>query len=332
MQKKNIITFIKKIGVFILPIIGLIIWYSYSDPFKVVHTYDNYVNVPVNLNQGYVSWQNYLNHKDSLKYDSYILGNSCTMAYPTSVWNSFLKNASPIRLDANSESLYNIYKKIKRLDGSGVAISNILLVLDYGTLIKVSKNNSHMRILHPDVSYIRQITFQKESIAAFLNSKFLIAYIDYNLFKTYRKYMRGIIMEKDDHRDQLTNDIINPREFEIQKNQDQYWIKHKKEFPERNSEVENYSQIIYKRQKKMLSEIREIFKKHQTDYQIVINPEWNQKKFNTADLSELKKIFGESKVTDFSGKNSYTENKKFYYEKNHYRPLLGKKILNKIYS
>lgn len=139
MQNKNIITFIKKIGVFLLPVFALIIWYLNSDPFKVIHTYRTYSNQPIDLNQGYISWQSYLNHKDSLKYDSFIFGNSCTMAYPTTLWKNYLQGASAIRLNGNSESLYAIHKKIKRLDELGVPIKNILLLLDHNTLRKLAK-------------------------------------------------------------------------------------------------------------------------------------------------------------------------------------------------
>ncbi|MCZ4693462.1 histidine kinase [Ancylomarina euxinus] len=332
MANKDLVTFVKKTGIFLLPILALIIGYFYSDPFKVNHTYKAYNNQPIELNQGYISWQSFLNHRDSLKYDSFILGNSCTMAYPTTIWKSFLENANPIRLNANSESLYAIYKKIKRLDESGVYIKNVLLIIDNNTLGKVVKNTSHTRILHPDISGISETEFKKEFITAFFNPKFLIPYIDYCIFHTYRKYMRGVIMEKDDHRNQLTNDIRNPRESEIEQFERQYWVTHKKEFPARELHIDDYSQVIFNTQKKMLSEICEIFKKHKTDYQIIINPEWSQRKFNNQDLIELKNIFETDRIHNFSGKNIYTENQEYFYEKSHYRPLLGRIILQEIYT
>lgn len=332
MKKKNLSTFARKILIFLIPIFILFIWYLNSDPFRVLHTYKYYENDPTELNQGYISWQSFLNNRDSLKYDSFLLGNSCTMAYPTTIWKPYIGNGSPIRLNASSESLYGIYKKVKRLDECGAPIKKALFLLDHSTLRKVIKNNKHSRILHPDVSGIGKLEFQKVFITAFFNPKFLIPYFDYCVFHKYRKYMRGIIMKQDDHRNQLTNDIINPREFEIEKLKEQYWVKHKNELPARTLHIEAYPQVIFNKQNKMLSEISEIFKKHETDYQIIINPEWSQKSLNKTDLTKLKNIFAADRIHNFSGKNKYTENKENYYEKSHYRPILGKLILQDIYK
>ncbi len=332
MQNKNLITFLKKIGLFLLPILALIIWYFNSDPFKVINTYKTYSNKPIDLNQGYISWQSYLNHKDSLKYDSFILGNSCTMAYPTTLWKHYLQAASPIRLNGNSESLYAIHKKIRRLDESGKQIKNVLLLLDYNTLGKLVKTNSHTRILHPDISGLGRAEFQKEFMVAFFNPNFLIPYIDYSIFGEFRNYMKGIIIPNNYFRNNQTNDIINPRELEIEQLGQTYWKIHENEFPIRLDKPKDYDQIIFNKQKKILNEISEIFKKHHTNYQIIINPQWSQKKFNLHDLHQLKIIFDKNRIHDFSGKNKYTENKENFYERSHYRPLLGKMLLRKIYK
>jgi len=332
MNKKNLSLFIKKILIFLIPFLIIIAGYLISDPFKVTRIYKEYKNNPVLLNQGYICWQSYLNHKDNLKYDSYILGNSCTVAFPTNIWKPYIKDAVPIRLFGDGESLYAIYKKVKRLDQSGVPIKNVLLLLDNSTLKNVDPNNSHTRILHPDISPIGVFEFQKEFIIAFFNLKFLLPYADYCLFHTYRKYMKGILTNKDLYRNQITNDFRNPREDEIEIKKEQYWLDHKKEFPKRDRVIAPYSQSIFNKQKNILTEISEIFKKNQTNYHIVINPEWSQKELNNKDLSELKKIFELNRIHNFSGKNIYTENQKNFYEMGHYRPLLGKIILQRIYK
>ena len=205
-------------------------------------------------------------------------------------------------------------------------------MLDHDLLSKVKEGNSHASILHPDISHCSETQFQKEFFSAFFNPSFLIPYLDYSFFNTYRDYMKGIIMEKDDCRNQLTNDIINPRELEIQNSHGQYWTNHRKEFPKINGLAKPYKQEIFNKQKTMLNDIYQVFKKQNTNYQIVINPSWSQKEINSEDLNELKKIFDSQRVHDFSGKNAYTQNQEFFYESSHYRPLLGKIILDKIYN
>jgi hypothetical protein len=46
----------------------------------------------------------------------------------------------------------------------------------------------------------------------------------------------------------------------------------------------------------------------------------------------LQGIFGKENVYDFSGINEFTEDYHNYYEAGHYRPLLGNKLLERIYK
>ncbi|WP_280670793.1 hypothetical protein [Dysgonomonas sp. PH5-37] len=90
--------------------------------------------------------------------------------------------------------------------------------------------------------------------------------------------------------------------------------------------------IIDEKQKEMLAEIKRILDKYQTNYRIVVNPLFSQTKLNDKDVSYLEGVFGKENVFDFSGKNPITESKYNYYERNHFRPLVGDSIMNRIYS
>ena len=59
---------------------ALIALYVYDDPFMVLHQYDVY-DSDVKLNEHHVGWQIYKNNNDSVHFNSFILGNSCTMAF-----------------------------------------------------------------------------------------------------------------------------------------------------------------------------------------------------------------------------------------------------------
>jgi hypothetical protein len=254
------------------------------------------------------------------------------MAYQSGDWAEFLSDAKPVRLFGSSESLQSILLKLRALDKDEVRINNVLLLLDRGTLQKITSPLSHSRILHPKVCGSGVFEFQKVFFSAFINPQFLIPFLDYRLFGTYRSYMKGIIEVRDEHRNELTNDIINPREEEIALLGDKYWEKHRKEFPERDGIERIYEPSVGKKQEDMLREISMILKQHNTNYRIVINPEYKQYRLNPMDFEKLKQIFGEDSVFDFSGVNDYTDNPKNFYEKSHYRPLLGRMILKEIYN
>jgi hypothetical protein len=68
-----------------------------------------------------------------------------------------------------------------------------------------------------------------------------------------------------------------------------------------------------------------------TDYYIILYPEYDMKKYDFDDLNELKKIFGENKIYDYTGKNNFTKNLKNYVDNIHARSRVGNEILKDIY-
>ena len=110
MMKKNsernaAIRFMKKLFILFIPFIALLAVYFLDDPFMVLKNYERYDQTPVVLNEGHVGWQMYLNNRDTIPIDSYIMGNSCTMAYQCHEWDKYLHGGRAVRLFGNAESL-----------------------------------------------------------------------------------------------------------------------------------------------------------------------------------------------------------------------------------
>jgi hypothetical protein len=79
MMKKNsernaAIRFMKKLFILFIPFIALLAVYFLDDPFMVLKNYERYDQTPVVLNEGHVGWQMYLNNRDTIPIDSYIMG------------------------------------------------------------------------------------------------------------------------------------------------------------------------------------------------------------------------------------------------------------------
>ena len=108
--------FIIKCVLFLVPFFVLAGIYFYDDPFKVLREYKKYDNDPIFLNEDYIGWKTYKNFRDSLHFDSFILGNSCTMAFLTSDWEKYLNGSKAIRLYGTAERLAAIHRKVMTLD------------------------------------------------------------------------------------------------------------------------------------------------------------------------------------------------------------------------
>ena len=183
MMKKNsernaAIRFMKKLFILFIPFIALLAVYFLDDPFMVLKNYERYDQTPVVLNEGHVGWQMYLNNRDTIPIDSYIMGNSCTMAYQCHEWEKYLHGGRAVRLFGNAESLAAVCLKLKALDKAGATIKNLLLIIDKESLHNDRCLTGHSNILPPAISGISSFKFQKEFCQAFFYPNFLFPYLD----------------------------------------------------------------------------------------------------------------------------------------------------------
>jgi hypothetical protein len=81
-----------------------------------------------------------------------------------------------------------------------------------------------------------------------------------------------------------------------------------------------------------LKKISEIFKAQNTNYKIIIAPIFDQREYNPIDVEILKVYFGEDKIYNYSGKNKFTEPISNYYEASHFKPSVGRAILQELYQ
>ena len=330
-ERPAFLRLVRKLALFTIPFWALIALYVYDDPFMVLHKYDVY-DSDVKLNEHHVGWQIYKNNNDSVHFNSFILGNSCTMAFRCGEWEKYLAPGDrAIRLFGNAESIKAISLKLRALDREGAEIKNVLIILDRASLSHFELLTGPSNILPSAISGRNPFTVQLAFIQGFATPDFLFPYLKYRItgkveLKMKRMNPYGRI------RDSKNNDAFNPREKQIEQEGEAYWKNRKKEFPERDGTVTITAPAIYQKQRKVLDEIMDVLRRHNTSIRVVISPDYNQKELHPDDREILQSIFGKENVYDFSGINEFTEDYHNYYESGHYRPLLGNKLLERIYK
>lgn len=328
---KNLIYF-SIVGIVL--ILTLLSSYLYFDPFKVLKHYSNYSDPYVITNRDYISTSMFINNYEKENYNSIIFGSSRTIAFKLNSWSKYLpQNDKPFMFDASGESIYGIYTKLKYLDSENVKIKNVLIILCRDVSFKYSENHKgHLFIKHPATSGESYLTFQFEFFKAYASENFLFNFFSYKILGRYKPFMAGYIQNSKIIYDTLTNQITNiDQENEITQHPIEYYTKRKEQFYERKEEKIDSVQRINQKHMFMLKEISRILKRNNTNYKVVLSPLFEQMKFNPADLLFLKNEFGNN-LYDFSGKNSFTENKINYYETSHFRPNVGDSILKLIYK
>ena len=319
-----------KAFLFTLPFWIIIAIYLHDDPFMVLKKYRTY-DSDVVLNEEHVGWFIYKNNRDSIRFNSFILGNSCTMAFLCHDWEKHLDNGDrAVRLFGNAESLKAILLKLQALEREDAEIKNVLIILDKSSLSKINLQSGFNHILPAEISGKSYFSTQSEFLQAFIMPDFLFPYLKYRITGRVSSDMK-FMNPYGRVRNFMNNDAINPRDWMIKQEGESYWTSRKEEFPERDKQLVVAERAIYQPQLALLKEIADLLYRHNTLLRIIISPDYNQKKLNPSDTEMLNKVFGHECVFDFSGINKYTEDYHFYYEQGHYRPVLGNLLLDSIY-
>lgn len=322
-----------KAVVFMLPFWVVVAFYICDDPYMVLRPYRVY-DSPVVLNENFVGWGIYQNHRRSAHpFNAFIMGNSCTMAYRCATWEHYLpKGAHAMRLFGNAETLAGLSMKLHALERDHAPLRHVLIVLDPNSLGCDKQKPGWEYMLPAEVTGRSWLLTQFEMVQYFLMPKFLLPYLKYKItghITPSMKYMNpyGRIRNSDN------NDSYNPRERAITREGEAYWRQlSPDEMPPRKPGRHLCPAYIAAPQEGMLRDIAALLKRNHTDFRIIMSPDYSQDRLNGYDREKLYAIFGRCNVFDFTGVNCYTSDYHNFYEKAHYRPVLGNQLLKLVYK
>lgn len=323
--------------IFSLPFIILAIAYICFDPFKVIWHYDNYYEEVGGgaTNRGYVSTMNYLNKKDTYHYDSFIFGNSRSMYYRVEDWKKHIGNGSVCyHFSESGGSINGIYYKLKLVDDCGEQIRNALVIMDVW-MLKTLDNDGALFIIPPILVGNRNITrFHLEHFVQWLKLRFLVCWADYRLTGKFKNYMSDVLMRGGNNRfyDPVTNEEPRGIEDSLMHAGTYYTDKRMLEFGGQTGGSFHTEDLNVEERVESFRKMADIFRRHHTNYKIIIGPMWDQKRLNPKDYHVLCQIFGEKNVYDLTGVNKWTTDYHYHYEYSHYTPQASKEVLDSIYS
>ena len=325
---------------FLSPFIFGVLTFFVFDPFKIIYNHGELMFVEdgtpdgFTLNRDVVATEMFLNKKDSLQYDSFIFGSSRASVFSSLEWAKYIDNkAVPFHFIGSGESLFGIWKKIRFLEKLDYPIKHALFVIDFELLQKTKNGTGVIALRHPATAG-QYVNFYLTHLKEYISTDFFIQYLDYKFFKKKRRYMdklfdndtRGLIF------DNYKNDWIHAGKARaIEKDSIKYYQSRPKVFYERPDSALVAPKVIGSRQQQMLNDISRILKQRNVKFRIIINPLYNQKAIDSADLKTLTNLFGAENVFNFSGKNDLTSHKGNYYENSHFKPFIARKILAQLY-
>lgn len=331
--------FLKLVGIFLIPFAVLVAIYFYTDIFKVTRHYEQYYTDTdyIGYNRAYVSTMTYLNQRQKYHYDSFIFGNSRSAFYEVKDWQKYLpEGSSCFHFDASSGSVKGVHDKVLFIDRQGDTIKNAMLVIDYELLSRKEITEGHTHMSPPILDHNKNfMAFHAAQVEAFMQPQFLYAVADYNISHKFKSYMKEYLSLADtlNKYDQK----INERRFVAIEKQikDSTYFKKKevlKKFKNRQKPGTFSQGTLDDERRQLLQDIREVFDKHHTNYQVILGPQYDQIKINKEVLSDLYNIFGKERVHDFTGVNKWNQDFHNYYENSHYRPHVAAEVMKITYQ
>ncbi|TLM69192.1 MAG: hypothetical protein FDZ69_00005 [Deltaproteobacteria bacterium] len=320
-----------KIIVILLPLFAVVAGYVWLDPFEVVRRHDRYYGDPrLMYNRDHHSLEIFSKNHPEQKYDSFVFGSSRSLALACGDWRQHIAPGRPFHFDASAESIYGISRKVRFLDRQGVTIANALVVLDRDSLIATANYDAHLYIKHPGLSGESPWTFQKLFFQAFASPEFLAGYAYYRFTNKVPQPFKDYFLDREFVYEPVTNDIYFASD-ERQIAEGTFYAKNISAFLGRKRGRNYAAPIISARQLEQLAEIRDIFRRHNTRYRIVVSPIYNQIFMNERDLEILRELFGADRVHDYSGVNPVTADYRNFYDVDHLRRHVGAALLAEIY-
>ena len=320
--------FFTKLLLVIVPLLIVVATYVFTDPFRVIYHYGNFYDpaqkYQVYKNRDYISTETFRRNYSQQKYNSYIFGSSRSEVYEVKVWEKYINSNACFHYNAHRESLFGVEKKFEFLHRQGVKIRNALIVVDYELLAATSNYTDPVFRKHPLITNEGNFAFQLSEFKPYIFLFSKPSYLKWLLKQPQYPFSYNA----------LTNEECwwGNLETAIAGNRDSFYQARSKAFYRRDTLQQYANRVIKEEQVNMLTRIKEIMAGDKTEYRIIINPLYDQRKTDTTDLRLLQSIFGSENVLDFSGINEITCSKYNYYEASHFRPQVATRLIDIAYT
>ena len=316
--------------ILLFPLLLVGVYFLIGDPMRVVHEYDSPLKEGVMTNDRLFQarWLN----KHEQAYNAFVFGSSRSKAFKTSEWSQYLPNKIlPFHMGVNDESLYGLAKKLQHLDRQGYFIDHALLIMDHRLLSLLKNSDVHIFRDYYDITGESSGAYYQRFFTSFLNINFLSHYFDYKMSGKIEKD-NIYLWDPGFAYDKTTGDHYYVRmDSLIQYDSINYYHQQKeKVFYERKPKES--IDLIGGQAEQFLHEIKAILSRHNSDYQIIITPNYDQVQLSRNDRLKLESIFSSDKILDVSGINDMTSNYRNYYEHKHFKPYVANQLMKEVYA
>lgn len=336
-EKRSILHFMGMVILYGLPpVLLLVALYAAFDPYGAVRKQTDFSSSEWEYNRGMVCVRSY---KRALQQgrppDSFILGSSLAIYYPAEAWAEKLPPGARIfHFDTSSQTIATLRRSIEYLDRSGADIDNALIILPvqvFGWEHKDGAPYIDPAEFHPELPAAK-LEFQYRFLSEFFDRGFLRGYIPYLITGKAPSWESKLPLKKMRFcTDTLTNEEIYASvDSIIDRDGEKFYKSHGMEFD--TSDIPHpLPRTISQKDIEHLIAIRDILRRHHTDYRVIIGPNRNTETLHPADEAVMRRIFGRRYFNFVVPMRHLGSQRTTYYDGFHYRPFVARQILDSVY-
>jgi hypothetical protein len=307
--------------------------YFRADPYDDFKVKSNYSWKYSFQSLGDVSTKSLLASKR--KHNSFIFGSSRS----TGVYACYLEDKIPdskfFHFASWNETIGGIHRKLVLIDCLKYSIDNVVIYIDTDFTFKGEGKCSELE--HYLVLGESKYGYYWKHFQHFFSivgvDKIKILFGKEPGERLYPNYQSDPIRNDHNH---ICKDLVI-RDYGVIKSKTKYYKKidsvrnNNNRFNRLGYETSSEKKQISNGEELMLSEIKKIFTKHNTNFKIIITPLYDQVKFHSKDIESLNSIF-EYKIYDFSGKNYITDDIYNYADPLHFNKSISKQIIDSVFK
>lgn len=327
---------IRLLSLIIAPILILLGVYVLTDPFRILKPFSpHYFS---KTNRDYMSSELFIRNYPKYQYDSYVFGSSKCYSINSYHWLKYLpENSRQFVFQAWSETLTGMEQKINYIDGHGLNLRNVLILIDIpdtfseNQLPTKARSIKDFRISGQSEfsyqatqfwNYLQRPSFWYSSVVREIKGIKPIIHFD-TVSNDWFGFLARVNLDVKPPMDSLSRCSKTVRETFL-----------KEIATKTDADLQKSPMLIDGSFEEQLLHIKAVFDKHGTDYKIVITPAYcyTHPCMNRQDLELLQEVFGKENIFDYSGKNGLTTNCYNFFDPLHFDFSVGWQIIEDIYN
>jgi hypothetical protein len=325
--------FLLRVLLFLSPVLGLMVFFVVADPFGLYGWSWAAHTAAADGCTDCRTMRAYDEYRSRWRYNTFLLGNSKTMAILSSDWFEHIGIQRFFKLGTPGESVLNMRRKLEYVASTGASVEHVILLVDNKVLQNVENTHPHFEGPVYMKSLCSSDLFAVEQLAQGFRYYLADAYfLEHwlHLFKTWRGRSSGSI-ENDiaDRNSPFTNEVIRTdMEERLQRDTAAYLVA----LPTPRLAAGPSAVSLHPRDRVHLRAIRDLLVRSGSDHHVIFGPEYNCAAIPADIVAEFVEIFGWEHVHDFSADTAFCGKPVLYYEANHYRPVVGRAMLEQVYG